>query len=201
MAPRRLPAFHTHHTPATPHTCRLDKPVSGLLLFARSPAAAAALCRQIEGRNVEKVYVARVLGRFPDGPVVADAPLDWDPSANMACAVPEAAEALAAAEAQAAQAQAQQAAEQAAESEQQHGELTIQELRAAKKAAKAAKKLAKVERLAAAAAAQEAAAKRPARGAPKTARTDFRLLSVAPDGLTSVVECRCAARAGPSGLA
>lgn len=51
--------------PAPAPACRLDKPVSGLLLFARSAQAAAALCRQIEGREVEKVYVARVLGRFP----------------------------------------------------------------------------------------------------------------------------------------
>ncbi|KAI7841510.1 hypothetical protein COHA_004902 [Chlorella ohadii] len=83
---------------------RLDKPVSGLLLFARSPAAASALCAQIESRGVEKVYVARVLGRFPEAPpgqqfVVADVPLDWDPVANLASAVPEAAAAVEAADA------------------------------------------------------------------------------------------------------
>jgi 23S rRNA-/tRNA-specific pseudouridylate synthase len=50
---------------------RLDKPVSGLLLFARTPRAAATLCKCIESWEVEKVYVARVLGRFPasGGPV------------------------------------------------------------------------------------------------------------------------------------
>lgn len=55
----------SHHAPAPLPVCRLDKPVSGLLLFARSAAAAAALCGRIEGHAVEKVYVARVLGRFP----------------------------------------------------------------------------------------------------------------------------------------
>mgnify|MGYP001810636190 CR=1 FL=1 len=62
--PANLPSpalrFPLYHWPS----CRLDKPVSGLLLFARSAAAAAALCRQIESRDVDKVYVARVLGRF-----------------------------------------------------------------------------------------------------------------------------------------
>ncbi len=58
--PDVTPSLHRSHPPR-----RLDKPVSGLLLFARSAAAAAALCRKIEGREVEKVYVARVLGRFP----------------------------------------------------------------------------------------------------------------------------------------
>lgn len=73
--------------------CRLDKPVSGLLLFARSPAAAAALGASIEGREVEKTYVARVLGRFPQSPspVVADVPLVWDPVNNHATAEPGAA--------------------------------------------------------------------------------------------------------------
>ncbi len=52
-------------TDASFPACRLDKPVSGLLLFARNAAAAAALCARIEGHAVEKVYVARVLGRFP----------------------------------------------------------------------------------------------------------------------------------------
>ena len=47
--------------------CRLDKPVSGLLLFARSPVAANALRQRIEGGEVEKVYVARVQGRVSGG--------------------------------------------------------------------------------------------------------------------------------------
>ncbi|KAL4430127.1 hypothetical protein ABPG77_004909 [Micractinium sp. CCAP 211/92] len=199
---------------------RLDKPVSGLLLFARSAAAAAALCRKIEGREVEKVYVARVLGRFPEGPVVADVALDWDPVANMASAVPEAAAALSAQQAASAAqqqgaaggvdaagctsqrqdaqqagpvVQPQQGIEQAAG--QQHNgtdaQLSKAEERRQRKQQKKAAKAAKAERQAAAAAAATAAsANKSSRSAPKPALTEFRLLAVAEDGLTSIVECR-----------
>ncbi|KAL4434182.1 hypothetical protein ABPG75_000623 [Micractinium tetrahymenae] len=212
---------------------RLDKPVSGLLLFARSAEAAAALCRKIEGREVEKVYVARVLGRFPEGTVVADVPLDWDPVANMASAVPEAAQAAlagqhaaqqqngpaavdgadGASQEQAAQqaeqagqpqqeaqqpaaqvAAQQQLAEQAAEQQQQGDadtELSKVAERRQRKQQKRARKAAKAERQAAAAAAAAAAsANKSSKGAPKPSLTEFKLLSVAEDGLTSIVECR-----------
>ena len=59
-----LTAEHPELAPLYP-IHRLDKPVSGLLLFARTPRAAATLCKSIESREVETVYVARVLGRFP----------------------------------------------------------------------------------------------------------------------------------------
>lgn len=71
---------------------RLDRPVSGVLLFARHPAAAAALCKRIQEHSVQKVYVARVLGQFPatgkDGSptIVEDADLSWDANANTAFA-------------------------------------------------------------------------------------------------------------------
>jgi 23S rRNA-/tRNA-specific pseudouridylate synthase len=64
---------------------RLDKPVSGVLLFARTAAAADALRLGIEEKGkVAKVYVARVQGAFPASPetgglVVADVGLRWDP--------------------------------------------------------------------------------------------------------------------------
>jgi 23S rRNA-/tRNA-specific pseudouridylate synthase len=47
---------------------RLDAPVSGVLVVARTPDAAAELARQFRGRRVEKIYAAIVEGRFP-GPL------------------------------------------------------------------------------------------------------------------------------------
>lgn len=44
---------------------RLDAPVSGVLIFAKTRAAAADLSRQFRDRSVEKKYVALVEGRFP----------------------------------------------------------------------------------------------------------------------------------------
>jgi len=50
---------------------RLDAPVSGLVVAAKTPAAAAALAAQFRDRTVHKAYAAVVAGRFP-------APLgDW----------------------------------------------------------------------------------------------------------------------------
>ena len=44
---------------------RLDRPVSGVVVFAKTPAAAADLARQFRERSVDKTYVAIVEGRFP----------------------------------------------------------------------------------------------------------------------------------------
>mmetsp|Transcript_30976 Transcript_30976/g.87755 ORF Transcript_30976/g.87755 Transcript_30976/m.87755 type:complete len:457 (-) Transcript_30976:469-1839(-) len=67
------------------HSChRLDKGVSGLLVLARSASAANQLRRHIEAGDVCKVYVARVLGTFPEGEVKDDTPLLWDPKTNRA---------------------------------------------------------------------------------------------------------------------
>lgn len=44
---------------------RLDRPVSGVVLFAKTPAAAADLARQFRERSVDKTYVAVIEGRFP----------------------------------------------------------------------------------------------------------------------------------------
>ncbi|KAK9862577.1 hypothetical protein WJX84_010070 [Apatococcus fuscideae] len=63
---------------------RLDKPVSGLLLFARHPASADALRTLIQGHGITKVYVARVQGCFPQDPQRVDAPLSWDHKTNFA---------------------------------------------------------------------------------------------------------------------
>jgi 23S rRNA pseudouridine1911/1915/1917 synthase len=44
---------------------RLDAPVSGVVVVAKTPAAAAALAEQFRERAVEKRYLAVVSGRFP----------------------------------------------------------------------------------------------------------------------------------------
>lgn len=44
---------------------RLDAPVSGLVVVAKTPAAAAALAQQFRDRTVHKRYLAVVTGRFP----------------------------------------------------------------------------------------------------------------------------------------
>ncbi len=51
---------------------RLDKPVTGLLLFARTSKAAARLTKAFGSRDVEKVYLATVAGEVAprDEPVV-----------------------------------------------------------------------------------------------------------------------------------
>lgn len=53
---------------------RLDAPVSGALVVARTSVAAAHLARQFRQRSVDKTYVAVVEGRFP-GPL--DTWQDW----------------------------------------------------------------------------------------------------------------------------
>src|SRR5580692_12430986 len=46
---------------------RLDKPVSGVLLFARTSKAAARLCEQFRQGSIEKVYWAVVEGEMASG--------------------------------------------------------------------------------------------------------------------------------------
>jgi 23S rRNA pseudouridine1911/1915/1917 synthase len=43
---------------------RIDRPVSGVLVFARTSKAASRLARSFHDRKVEKVYLAVVMGRF-----------------------------------------------------------------------------------------------------------------------------------------
>lgn len=63
---------------------RLDKPVSGVLLFGESAVAADAAARAIASRAVEKVYVARVAGAFPAGETLVDVALAWDAGGHVA---------------------------------------------------------------------------------------------------------------------
>ena len=42
---------------------RLDKPVAGLMLFGKTPAAAAALSKELQAQKTEKRYRALILGK------------------------------------------------------------------------------------------------------------------------------------------
>jgi 23S rRNA pseudouridine955/2504/2580 synthase len=58
---------------------RLDRDTSGVMVFARTPAAQRHLGLQFERRHVAKVYVARVRGRVAEEAGTVDLPLkvDW----------------------------------------------------------------------------------------------------------------------------
>lgn len=59
-----------------PRPCnRLDRLTSGIMFLAKSQHAAERLVAQISQRSVRKEYIARVVGRFPDGEVVCDQPI------------------------------------------------------------------------------------------------------------------------------
>ncbi|XP_070133860.1 pseudouridylate synthase RPUSD2 isoform X2 [Drosophila bipectinata] len=55
---------------------RLDRLTSGLLLFGRSPKKARQMEQQIRNRQVEKEYICRVEGVFPDGVVECKEPIE-----------------------------------------------------------------------------------------------------------------------------
>ncbi|PSR99018.1 pseudouridine synthase [Coniella lustricola] len=60
----------------TAYPCnRLDRLTSGIMFVAKNPKAAVALGNQIADRTVNKEYIARVIGRFPDGEVVCNQPI------------------------------------------------------------------------------------------------------------------------------
>ena len=68
---------------------RLDRPVSGVVLFARTSKAAARLSEQFRERSVEKVYRAIVAGTPPEREAVLQ---DWlwkDPGRNVTQVVRE----------------------------------------------------------------------------------------------------------------
>jgi tRNA pseudouridine synthase 9 len=48
---------------------RLDRLVSGLLIFAKNADKAESFRQQIEASLLQKEYVAKVVGVFPDGEV------------------------------------------------------------------------------------------------------------------------------------
>ena len=55
---------------------RLDRLTSGLLLFGRNPKKARELEQQIRTRQVQKEYVCRVEGEFPEGQVTCKEPIE-----------------------------------------------------------------------------------------------------------------------------
>ncbi|XP_059221889.1 pseudouridylate synthase RPUSD2 isoform X2 [Stomoxys calcitrans] len=55
---------------------RLDRLTSGLLLFGRSPKKARQLEHQIRNRQVQKEYVCRVEGNFPENPIECNEPIE-----------------------------------------------------------------------------------------------------------------------------
>ena len=66
-------SHHAGHKPpylAVIH--RLDQPVSGILVFARTPAAAKNLNQQLQNDQFEKYYQAVVCGALPDSGTLTD---------------------------------------------------------------------------------------------------------------------------------
>ena len=61
---------------------RLDKPVSGVVVLARSSVAADGFRRALEGGAVRKLYLARVCGRLPETELLVEAPVLWDDDAK-----------------------------------------------------------------------------------------------------------------------
>lgn len=60
----------------TPRPCnRLDRLTSGIMFIAKHAKAADRLSLQILQRSVRKEYIARVMGKFPDGEVVCNQPI------------------------------------------------------------------------------------------------------------------------------
>ncbi|XP_014677074.1 PREDICTED: RNA pseudouridylate synthase domain-containing protein 2-like [Priapulus caudatus] len=55
---------------------RLDRLTSGVLIFAREWQRANQMTKELVNRDVEKTYVCRVAGKFPDGIITVDQPLD-----------------------------------------------------------------------------------------------------------------------------
>merc|ERR1712078_869356 len=61
---------------------RLDKPVSGVVVLARSSVAADGFRRALEGGAVRELYLARVCGRLPETELLVEAPVLWDDDAK-----------------------------------------------------------------------------------------------------------------------
>ncbi|CRG83692.1 hypothetical protein PISL3812_01047 [Talaromyces islandicus] len=59
-----------------PRPCnRLDRLTSGVMFMGKTPKATETFCKQLQARTLQKEYVARVSGRFPDGVVLCDQPI------------------------------------------------------------------------------------------------------------------------------
>ncbi|NXD83606.1 RUSD2 protein, partial [Halcyon senegalensis] len=62
-----LKELHTIH--------RLDRMTSGVLMFAKTTAVSKRIDEQVRERQLEKEYVCRVVGEFPEHPVVCEEPI------------------------------------------------------------------------------------------------------------------------------
>lgn len=62
-----LKELHTIH--------RLDRMTSGVLMFAKTGAVSKRIDEQVRERQLEKEYVCRVCGEFPDGEIVCEEPI------------------------------------------------------------------------------------------------------------------------------
>ncbi|OJJ51220.1 hypothetical protein ASPZODRAFT_127247 [Penicilliopsis zonata CBS 506.65] len=59
-----------------PRPCnRLDRLTSGVMFIGKTPRAADQMAGQLKQRTLQKEYVARVKGKFPDGVIVCDQPI------------------------------------------------------------------------------------------------------------------------------
>lgn len=59
-----------------PRPCnRLDRLTSGIMFIGKHPQGAEKMAKQLQERSVQKEYLARVKGKFPDGVVVCDQPI------------------------------------------------------------------------------------------------------------------------------
>ncbi|KAJ5423451.1 Pseudouridine synthase RluC/RluD, partial [Penicillium cf. griseofulvum] len=59
-----------------PRPCnRLDRLTSGIMFIGKHPQGAEKMATALKARTVQKEYVARVKGKFPDGVVVCDQPI------------------------------------------------------------------------------------------------------------------------------
>lgn len=65
-----------HGNQWTPRPCnRLDRLTSGVMFVGKTAKAAETMANKLQARTVQKEYVARVKGRFPDGVIVCDQPI------------------------------------------------------------------------------------------------------------------------------
>lgn len=68
---------------------RLDQPVEGVMVFARTKQAAASLSRQVQEKHMDKYYLALVEGEFAQTSGVMEDVLLRDGRTNTSCVVSE----------------------------------------------------------------------------------------------------------------
>jgi len=56
----------------------LDRQTSGLVIFARNKEQAKLLSNKFHDRQVQKTYIARVVGKFPSETIVCNQKLEFD---------------------------------------------------------------------------------------------------------------------------